>query len=139
MPSSARIVPSIQTSRLEDLGKSPSGPLFLHMVKLEAKVQTRAVQNVSGKMLNRRTGNLASSIHPSTEIRGSKLVGAITADAEYALALHEGTKEYDIEPVRAKVLRWEAPGGGVVYAMRAHHPATEGRPFLVDALEAIKT
>lgn len=138
MASTARITTTIQTGRLEDLGRSPAGPLFQYMVKLEAKVQTRAARNVSGPMLKVRTGNLRSSLRSSTEVRGAKLVGTVAADAPYALALHEGTRAHDIVPVRAKVLTWTGPTGSPVFAMRAHHPATKGRPFLVDALEAIK-
>lgn len=137
MASSARITVNIQTSRLEDLGRSASGPLFMYMVKLGAKVETAAKRNASGSIVGVRTGNLRSSVHSSTQVRGSKLVETVAADASYALAVHQGTRAYDIVPVQAKVLAWKGPAGPV-FATRAHHPATKGRPFLTDALSAIK-
>lgn len=137
---SARVNVNIQTNRLEDLGKSSTGPLFLHMVKLEAKVETAAKRNASGPIVGVRTGNLRSSIHSATEVRGSLLVGIVAADASYALAVHEGAREHDIAPVHAKVLAWTPAGGsGPVFATRAHQPARRGRPFLVSALDALST
>lgn len=138
MPSSARITVDVQSSRLEDLGRSASGPLFQYMVKLEAKVETAAKRNASGSIVGVRTGNLRSSIHSSTEVRGSLLVGVVAADASYALAVHEGTRAYDVVPTRAKVLAWTpAGGGGPVFATKVHQPARKGRPFLADALSAV--
>lgn len=140
MTSSARITPDIQVDRLIDMGRSSAGPLFMHMVKLEAKVETAAKRNASGPIVGVRTGNLRSSIHPATEVRGTLLVGIVAADAPYALAVHEGTKEYDIVPVRAKVLAWKPPGGGgPIFSMKSHQPARKGRPFLTDALTALNT
>lgn len=137
MVSTARVVTTIQTDRLISLGTSPSAPLYRHMVTLEAKVETQAKRNVSGSMVKVRTGNLRSSGHSATVVRGTRLVGQVIFDAEYALAVHQGTRPHDITPVRARVLAWQAPGG-TQFATRVHHPGTKGRPFLTAALSAIK-
>lgn len=136
MPSSARITPQILADRLMALGTSPAGPIYLHMAKLGARVETRAKQNLSGAMVKVRTGNLRSSVHPTTEVRGTRLVESVIADAEYAVAVHEGSKAHDVVPVGKKVLAWKS-ATGPVFAMRAHIPAQAGRPFLVDALTVI--
>lgn len=138
MASTAKILTTIQASRLQALGSSRTGPLFLHMVKLEAKVETAAKRNASGPVVRVRTGNLRSSIHSATEIRGAQLVGQVIADAEYALAVHEGQRAHDITPTRARALAWQAPGG-MRYARRVHHPGTKPRRFLSDALSAINS
>lgn len=143
MASSAKITTTIQTQRLIAMGTSSSGPLYLHMVKLEAKVETQAKRNASGSIVKVRTGNLRSSIHPGTEVRGTKLVGLVIADAEYALPVHEGSKAHDVVPTRKKVLAWKGAGGSknkpnLVFAKRARIPAQPGRPFLRDALDVIR-
>lgn len=137
MPSSAQVTTSIQVNRLQQLGTSRAGPLYLHMVKLEAKVETQAKRNASGLIVRVRTGNLRSNIHSDTVIRGTTLVGQVIADAEYALAVHEGQQPHDIVPVRAKVLAWQGAGGQMRFATRVRHPGTHARPFLSDALRAI--
>lgn len=137
MASSNQITPDIQVQRLTALGTSPAGPLFRYMVTLEAKVETQAKRNASGSIVGVRTGNLRSSIHSDTVIRGTTLVGQVIADAEYALAVHEGQRAHDIEPNRSRVLAWQAPEG-MRFATRVHHPGTRARPFLTDALQVIK-
>lgn len=137
MASSARFIPDIQVQRLQQLGTSPTGPLYLYMLKNEALVETQAKRNVSGSMVNVRSGNLRSSIHSTTQVRGTKLVGTISADAAYALAVHNGTAAHDIVPVNGRVLAWEAPSG-TAFATIVRHPGTKGKPFLTDALTVIK-
>lgn len=137
MPSTARVTPDIQVARLQALGTSPAAPLFRYMVTLEAKVETRAKQNLSGRMVNVRTGNLRSSGRAETAVRGATLVGSVIFDAPYALAVHNGQKPHEITPTRpGGVLAWQAPGG-MRFARRVRHPGTRGRPFLKDALDVI--
>lgn len=136
MVSSIRIVPNIQLSELQAMGTSRTGPLYLFAVKTGAKVQTQAAQNLSGKMVKVRSGNLRSSLHSTTEIRGSLLVESVIADASYALMVHDGTEAHDIVPREARVLAWQG-ASGPAFAMRVHHPGTAGRPFLTDALSVI--
>lgn len=136
MASSARVTPQIQADRLMALGTSPAGPVYLHIAKLGARVETQAKQNVSGTMVKVRTGNLRSSGHTVMSVRGTKLVNQVIFDAEYALAVHDGSKAHDVVPVGKKVLAWKS-ATGPAFAMRAHIPAQVGRPFLVDALTVI--
>lgn len=138
MASTAQITPDIQIQRLQALGTSPAGPLYQHMVKLEAKVETRTKLNASGPIVRVRTGNLRSTIHSATQVRGTTLVGQVIADASYALAVHNGQRPHEIRPVHARVLAWQAPGG-MRFARRVHHPGTRARPFLTDALDAIRS
>lgn len=136
MASSAHVVVDVQPAQLERLGRSSSGSVYAYAVRLRAKVETAAKKNASGPIVGVRTGNLRSSIHSTTEIRGALLVDTIAADASYALAVHKGAKAYDIVPVKAKVLAWKSPAGNG-FAMRVHMPARKGRPFLTEALRVI--
>lgn len=138
MASTARITVDIMTDRLLALGTSPAGPLYVRMVTLGARVQTKAAQNLSGSMVKVRTGNLRSSLSSATEVRGTLLVETVTADASYALDVHEGTRPHLILPRTGRVLAWKpASGGPMVFSTRARHPGTTGRPFLADALDVI--
>lgn len=136
MASSARITPQIQADRLMALGTSPAGPVYMHIASLGARVETKAKQNVSGSMVKVRTGNLRSSGHTVMQVRGTKLVNQVIFDAEYALAVHDGSKAHDVVPVGARVLAWQS-ATGPAFAMRVHIPAQAGKPFLVDALAVI--
>lgn len=136
MASTARITVDIQTDRLMALGNSPAGPIYQFAVRTGAKVQTKAAQNLSGSMVKVRTGNLRSSLHSTTTVRGGLLVESVIADASYALAVHQGQEPHDIVPREARVLAW-AGVGGTQFATRVHHPGTQGRPFLTDALSVI--
>lgn len=137
MVGTAKITPNIQTARLRALGTSSAGPIYLYAVKTGARVQTQAARNLSGSMVKVRTGNLRSSLHATTEVRGSLLVESVIADAEYALTVHQGADAYDIVPRGARVLAWRS-SSGPQFAARVHIPARKGRPFLADALKVIK-
>lgn len=133
-----RIRTTIYDSSLRQLGTSPAGPIFRRMVTVGAAVETAAKRNASGTMVGVRTGNLRSSIAAGTpEVRGSLLTVTVEASAPYALAVHEGTAPHDIVPTSKRVLAWQGPTGPG-FAHRVHHPGTKARPFLRDALPAIR-
>lgn len=133
----AKLTPTVQVQQLQQLGLSTAGPLYIQMAKMTAKVETQAKKNASGTIVKVRTGNLRASTHSAIEIRGLTLVGAVISDASYALAVHEGTGPHEILPSRAGVLAWKGPSGPV-FARSVQHPGTKARPFLTDALSAVR-
>lgn len=66
---------------------------------------------------------------------GTRMVGKVVARADYAVAVHEGSKPHVIRPRRAKALSWKGAGGRV-FAKIVHHPGSKPRPWLVNALRA---
>lgn len=78
-------------------------------------------------------GNLRNS-HKATPIvvSGTKVSGAVVADAAYALPVHEGSRPHVIRPAGAKVLSWIG-GNGRVFAREVHHPGAPPRPWLRNA------
>lgn len=116
------------------LGTSPAGPIFRHVVAVGARVHTGAVQNLSGRMVNVRTGALRASGDVRTTVDGTVLRGAVVFNTRYALPVHEGTKPHQILPSRGTVLTWRGPSGDRVFARSVQHPGTKGRPFLRTSL-----
>ena len=62
--------------------------------------------------------------------------GRVYNDANYAAAVHDGTRAYIIRARRKKALRFEIDGT-VIFRKSVKHPATKGRPWLRDAAERV--
>lgn len=106
--------------------------------------QSAAVQGVS--RLQRRvlaTAKMRSPVrygvlrnsHVAEPIRvtGMKVSTSVSATANYARAVHEGTRPHVIRPNTAKVLSWQGPRGRI-FAREVLHPGTRPRPWLRLAL-----
>jgi len=64
---------------------------------------------------------------------GSMVKGQVEYTADYAAAVHNGTRPRVIVPRRGRYLRFQV-GGRTVYARRVNHPGTPARPYLATAL-----
>ena len=101
----------------------------MRMSRLQRRTATQARQDVPV-----RTGHLGRS-HTEGPIRqvGPRTVsGQVTAEADYALYVHEGTRPHLIFPNRAQALRFQV-GGRTVFAAVVRHPGTQARPWLRNA------
>lgn len=84
------------------------------------------------------TGNLARTIEPDP-VRFSgpfRVETGVTAHANYAAAVHEGTRPHVIRPRTARALKFQM-GGRTVFASSVNHPGTRPRPFLRNAAETV--
>lgn len=99
---------------------------------------TRRIANQARVDVPVLTGNLGRSIREDEIKAVAPLVveGGVTAHADYAAAVHEGSRPHIIRPRRAQALRFEV-GGRTVYARMVRHPGTKARPFLRNAAERI--
>lgn len=84
-------------------------------------------------------GRLRSSIRGTLEHDSKGVYGKVGTEVEYALAVHEGHKEFTVKSTRGPgtALAFSDGGGGTVfvgYPNEVTIPATKGRPFLKDAL-----
>ena len=107
--------------------------LVQRVASLTRRIATQGRLNVPVK-----TGNLGRSIREDEiKFTGPLVVeGGVTAHADYAAAVHEGSRPHIIRPRRAKALRFEV-GGRTVFARMVRHPGTKARPFLRNAAERI--
>lgn len=94
----------------------------MYLAEREAKL------NLSGRVLNRRTGRLRSSVTVETDIAGDRVMGRIGSNVIYA-RIHE--LGGDIFPKRAKALKFQIPGVGWRTAQKVTMPE---RPFLRPAI-----
>jgi len=85
-----------------------------------------------------RTGYLRNSITDTTRTGGPRLViGRVGASAEYALAVHEGTRPHIIRAHGDGMLAFKGSGGRLVFRKQVMHPGTVGKPFLRRAAQTV--
>lgn len=81
-----------------------------------------------------RSGFLRESITTSMTPQGF----TVYPSAKYAKFVDQGTGPHMIFPRQAKVLRFETPGGGVVFAKHVFHPGFPGRFFVQRTAEVVR-
>ncbi|MFA5711470.1 hypothetical protein [Mycolicibacterium sp.] len=120
------IVESALSGVVQDVGRR-------RLASLQRRIANQARADVPVK-----TGNLGRSIREG-EIKmvgPFRVEGSVEATADYAAAVHEGSRPYVIRPRKAKALRFQV-GGRTVFAARVNHPGVRARPFLRNAAERI--
>src|SRR5690554_6340338 len=93
---------------------------------------TRQTLNRSAVLCPVDTGRLRASGSMRIAERGSSVVGQVEYTANYAAAVHNGTRPHVIVPRRGRSLRFQV-GDRTVYARRVNHPGTPARPYLATA------
>lgn len=117
--------------------------LVARMDKLMIELQAHIVsQKLSGQVLQRRTGILASSVAVEpTQIDGKIIRGAVQSSGgpAYYGQIHElgGERSFDIFPSRAKVLRFIVDGR-TVFAKSVHRLPVPQRSFMATSLDEMK-
>lgn len=130
-----RLIVTVHTDRIRAMGTDPSGAVTRFWLKMLADLDRRAKLKLSNDMVHVRTGNLRSSQQqPFIAYDATGLTGIAQNVASYAAAVHNGTRPHEIRPVRAKVLRFPGRDGAPVFRPVVHHPGTQPRPWLRDAL-----
>lgn len=111
------------------------------MIRLQAHVVT---QKLSGQVLRRITGVLASSVQAQpTRVEGDRVIGEVTAGTGpsnvYAWT-HElgGSHDFTIVPTKAKVLRFLSTSGEEIFRRSVHHPPLPARPFAEPSLDEMR-
>ncbi|UPK64898.1 hypothetical protein MYP14_05980 [Rhodococcus pyridinivorans] len=85
-----------------------------------------------------RTGFLGRSIQEDPLVFAGpfRVTTGVTATADYAGAVHDGTRPHVIRPRNGTHLKF--PGrNGPVFARSVNHPGTRPRPFLRNAAEQV--
>ncbi|QPX62138.1 hypothetical protein PBI_INDLOVU_23 [Mycobacterium phage Indlovu] len=98
---------------------------------------TRRIANQARADVPVRTGNLGRTIGEMPQTyRPFHVGGGVEATADYAAAVHEGSRPHLIRARRAEALRffWH---GREVFRKSVWHPGTRSRPFLRNAAERV--
>jgi hypothetical protein len=124
-------------SRLEAL----KAALVRKVDSVDAQLQMRIVENLSGQVLQIRTGKAARSVEMiPARVVGNTITGAVQAGGGAAFYLkfqEDGTKPYEIVPVRAKVLAFQVQGRQI-FTKRVKHPGLPARRPVGQAVDAFR-
>ncbi|MFF3665472.1 hypothetical protein [Microtetraspora malaysiensis] len=136
------VVVRLSRAQLDQLLRSPQGPVVHHV-----DVLTRKVLNKAKRLARVDSGNLRDTLYKKVTPSSSEVRGRVASPLQYAIYLHEGTgiygpKKRPIVPVRARALRFTVKkprggrrgGGNVVFA--ASVKGVKPDKFLVRALKA---
>lgn len=106
---------------------------------------TRQIFNRASVLTPVRFGNLRGHNKQRVKRRSPGVVGEVYNDADYAEAVHNGSRAHTIRPKREQskrnkkrkaMLRFVV-GGRVVFARSVRHPGTRARPWLARAAEEV--
>lgn len=108
--------------------------LARRMASLTRRIAAQAKVNVPV-----RTGNLGRSIQedPIVFMGPFRVESGVTATANYAAAVHEGTRPHVIRAKNGKALKFPGRDGNPVFRASVNHPGTQPRPFLRNAVDQV--
>jgi phage gpG-like protein len=93
---------------------------------LAQQLEAHVKDNLSGAVLNRRSGRLADSIVSGQDDDGAETIGFVSSQGVPYAAIQEyggKTAAHEIIAVKAKALAF-AGTGGVTFAKSVHHPGS---------------
>ena len=125
-------------SKIADLEPKIREAVEKKMKALTDQMYQKVQENVSGKVLQKRTGALARAIAKSVSTDGNVTTGTVyvqpAGPKEFALEMG-GTRSYAIYPVKRNFLAWE-DGGDLVFVSKVlNHPPSKAFRYLQLALE----
>lgn len=125
-----------------DLDQRFRGALENKFFALSEQLYRKVIENVSGTVLQQRSGELARSIWRDVDIVGDTLTASVAVRPETpkALALEfGGSKSYAIYPSKARVLHffWDKVGAWV-YLTGVSHPPSREFAYLRKALAELE-
>lgn len=109
--------------------------------QLTKAMHDKVIENVSGKILQKKSGQLAESIQMRFEYGAELVRGSVFPEpaSPKAWALEKGGEEfYSIVPVKARLLHWIDKGGEKVFAKEVNHPPSKAFRYLGEAFDEIK-
>ena len=113
----------------------------------ELQEATRRFPGVIERALELTVMELDSNLRKESPVDHGRLAGSwqaeqisplewgLTSGLEYTMAVNEGTPPHRIEPVSAKVLRFEIDGQEV-FCKYVDHPGTDPNPYIDRSIEA---
>lgn len=125
-------------ARIDSLGRKLSRATEQAALDLTDVLYMKVMENVSGKILQKRSGELAASIRQETLIADGVYTSSVWVEPESdkAWALEKGGKGfYVIEATKATVLRFVTKSGDKIFAKSVNHPPSQKFAYLASALE----
>lgn len=124
--------------RLDSLGRRLRVATEKKMTELTGLLYDKVVENVGGKILQKRSGKLAASIRQQLDLVGEVMLGQVFPDPadDKSWTLEKGGKgRYQITATKASVLHFFTKSGQEVFAKSVNHPPGQEFAYLRLALE----
>lgn len=136
-----------------DLTINEHGELYSRVDKLPAHLQTlifekmseavdllyaKVLANLSGDVLQVRSGDLLSRLVKGVDRQGSLVLGFVEIEPKDIKAYvqeYGGKSSYEILPVKARALHFFDKSGAEIFARRTFHPPLQERSYLRSALK----
>lgn len=127
------------SDNLNDLDEEVKRAIIVKLTELTDILYNKVVGNLSGKILQKQSGQLLSSVQQevTSTSGGDTWIGRVFIEPETpkALALEYGGKGYyTIVPTKANLLRFLGKDGSMVFAKSVHHPPAQAYAYLRNAL-----
>jgi hypothetical protein len=128
---------------LEGLDEELKVAIAAKLTELTNVLYDKVIDNVSGKILKKQTGELASSIRQEVDTEADVMIGTVfpSPASAKAWALEKGgEKSYVIVPTKATILKffWDKVGQTVFFTS-VNHPPSKEFAYLRLALEEMET
>lgn len=130
-------------SNLDGLDERVKAAIAKKLTMLTTIMHNKVVENITGKILQQKTGQLLSSIQQRVDTSSNPMMGEVFVEptSAKAWALEKGgEREYQILPTKSAVLRfyWDKVGQ-VVNFYSVNHPPSREFAYLKTALMEMET
>lgn len=124
-------------TRLDSLGRRLRVATEKKMIELTGVLYEKVQENLSGKVLQKRSGELSGSIRQVNEVHDDFYVGSVfpSPATDKAWALEKGGKGYyEIVATKAQMLKFVTKSGETLFRKRVNHPPSKEFGYLRLAL-----
>lgn len=128
----------VYDSRLDGLEEKIRQAVGDKLKELTRQLYDKVIENVSGRILQKQSGELLASIQKQMFLTGEVMEGTVFVEPETpkAWALEKGgVRAYDIYPTKATMLHWISKDGKHRFAKHVLHPPSAEFAYLRTALE----
>jgi hypothetical protein len=124
--------------RLDSLGRKLRVLAFRKLNELTDLLEQKVLENLSGKILQKQSGELFDSVKKTVEQAGDFMTGRvfISPETTKAIVLEKGGEHsYMILPTKQEVLKFIAKDSDTVFAKQVFHPPSKEFAYLRSAIE----
>ena len=128
------------TTRLDSIGRRLREATAKKMEELTNALYEKVIENIEGKILQSRTGELAKSVYKDVEITGDEYFGRvyISPVTDKAWVLEKGGQDYyPIVATKAQMLHFFTKSGEEIFTKSVNHPPSRAFGYMQRALEEL--
>jgi hypothetical protein len=131
----------IGETRIDSIGRRLRVATERKMLQLTEALYEKVIENVSGKILQIKSGSLVSSIHMTTDFSQELMTGSVYVEPadDKAWVLEKGGKgSYPIVATKAEVLHFFTKSGVEVFTKSVDHPPSRKFAYMQTALDDMR-